>query len=192
MEPARTGSGWAAGARRHLHPSAPLRRHDGYADAEPSDAGLSGQPICDAVGRQIRLQYHVEDTLRLLDERLVLNDGWKSVSVVNRAIMLPDTILPLATGRIAARDLFQPQAGLVFKLTPTAEVFADYSENMRAFVSCSPLRTAPALSAIPRRSRSALFTPTGTARRSRPKPQLNGPVQRAVAEQRVRTPSLSG
>lgn len=81
------------------------------------------------------LQYHVEDTLRLMDERLVLNGGWKGVRVVNRAIMLGDTTSPLATGRITARDLFQPQAGVLFKLTPAAELFADYTENMRAFTS---------------------------------------------------------
>jgi iron complex outermembrane receptor protein len=49
--------------------------------------------------------------------------------------MLPDTTSPLATGRITARDLFQPQAGVVFKLTPGAELFADYTENMRAYTS---------------------------------------------------------
>jgi iron complex outermembrane receptor protein len=58
------------------------------------------------------LHYHVEDTLRLLDERLVLNAGWKGVYVINRAIMLPDT-----------------------KLSPMAELFADYTENMRAYTS---------------------------------------------------------
>jgi iron complex outermembrane receptor protein len=81
------------------------------------------------------LQYHVEDTIRLMDERLVLNAGWKGVYVVNRAIMLPDTTSPLAVGRISARDLFQPQAGVLFKLSPMAELFADYTENMRAFTS---------------------------------------------------------
>jgi iron complex outermembrane receptor protein len=80
-------------------------------------------------------QYHVEDTLRLLDERLVLNGGWKGVYVINTARMLADTAAPLATGRITARDLFQPQVGAVFKLAPAAELFADYTENMRAFVS---------------------------------------------------------
>ncbi len=81
------------------------------------------------------LQYHVEDTVRLMDERLVLNAGWKGVYVVNRAIMLPDTTSPLATGRITARDMFQPQVSVLFKLNPMAELFADYTENMRAFVS---------------------------------------------------------
>ena len=81
------------------------------------------------------LQYHVEDSLKLMDDRLVLNGGWKGVYVVNRAIMLGDTTSPLATGRITARDLFRPQAGVLFKLTPQTEIFGDYTENMRAFTS---------------------------------------------------------
>lgn len=81
------------------------------------------------------MQYHVEDTIKLADDRLVLNAGWKGAYVVNRAVMLPDTLSPLAVGRISAKDWFQPQAGILFKLTPGAEVFADYTENMRAFVS---------------------------------------------------------
>ncbi|USI73979.1 TonB-dependent receptor [Sphingomonas morindae] len=78
-------------------------------------------------------QYHVEDTLKLFDDRLTLNGGWKGVKVVNQANMLVQG--GLASGQIKAKDWFQPQAGLVFRLTPQAELFADYTENMRAFVS---------------------------------------------------------
>ena len=99
------------------------------------------------------LQYHVEDTLRLMDERLQINAGWKGVYVSNRAIMLPDTTSPLAVGRITAKDLFQPQAGVLFKLSPMAELFADYTENMRAYTSSAttgPFSTTQAgFNAIP-------------------------------------------
>ncbi|HEY0314645.1 MAG TPA: TonB-dependent receptor [Sphingomonas sp.] len=78
-------------------------------------------------------QYHVEDTLKLLDDKLVLNAGWKGVNVLNSANMRVDG--GLASGQIGARDWFQPQAGAVYHLTPNAELFADYTENMRAFVS---------------------------------------------------------
>ncbi|MDQ0837272.1 TonB-dependent receptor [Sphingomonas faeni] len=81
------------------------------------------------------MQYHVEDTLKLINDRLIVNAGWKGAYVVNSATMLPDTTSPLSVGRISAKDWFQPQAGILFKLTPAAEVFADYTENMRAFVS---------------------------------------------------------
>ena len=81
------------------------------------------------------IQYHVGDTIRLVDDRLVLNAGWKGFYVTNRAIMLPATTSPLAVGKISSKDWFQPQAGILFKLTPGAEVFADYKENVRAYVS---------------------------------------------------------
>jgi iron complex outermembrane receptor protein len=78
-------------------------------------------------------QYHVTDTLKLFDDKLVLNGGWKGVNVINNANMRVDG--GLASGQIGARDWFQPQAGVVYHVTPNAEVFADYTENMRAFVS---------------------------------------------------------
>jgi iron complex outermembrane receptor protein len=78
------------------------------------------------------MQYNVEDTIKLVDDRLVLNGGWKGVHVINRADMTVSG--GLASGRIDAKDWFQPQAGVVFHATSSAEVFADYTENMRAFV----------------------------------------------------------
>jgi len=83
-------------------------------------------------------QYHVEDTLKLADDALVLSGGWKGVHVVNKATVATG---PLASGRIEAKDWFQPQASVVYHVTPTTELFADYTENMRAFVSA--LTTGP-------------------------------------------------
>jgi iron complex outermembrane receptor protein len=77
-------------------------------------------------------QYHVEDSLKLLDDRLTLNAGWKGMQVTNRANLIVGT---LARGEIGARDWFLPQAGIVFRATPAVELFADYTENMRAFTS---------------------------------------------------------
>ena len=79
------------------------------------------------------IQYHVQDTLRLFDDRLVVNGGWKGFRVKSQAGRLPDTTSPLAEGSIRTRDWFQPQAGAVFKIVPQAELFADYKENVRAF-----------------------------------------------------------
>ncbi|NIJ34472.1 TonB-dependent receptor [Sphingomonas oligoaromativorans] len=81
------------------------------------------------------VQYHVEDTIKLFDDKLALNGGWKGTHVINSANMQPGTVQTLAGGRIDAKDWFQPQAGIVYHLTPSAELFADYTENMRAFVS---------------------------------------------------------
>jgi iron complex outermembrane recepter protein len=80
-------------------------------------------------------QYHVADTLKLFDDKLALNAGWKGVNVQNKANMR--IAGGLASGSIDARDWFQPQAGLVYHVTPNAELFADYTENMRAFTSAA-------------------------------------------------------
>jgi len=77
-------------------------------------------------------QYHVEDTIKLLDDKLVLSGGWKGVRVDNQANVLTG---PLASGKIDAKDWFQPQASIVYHATANTELFADYTENMRAFVS---------------------------------------------------------
>ena len=79
------------------------------------------------------LQYYVQDTLKLLDDKLILNGGWKGVRSRSTAHRQADTTSPLAEGRIEARDWFQAQAGAVFHLTGMAELFANYAENLRAF-----------------------------------------------------------
>ena len=78
------------------------------------------------------VQYHVSDKLKLLDDKLVVNAGWKGVQVTNQAHV---TAGGLASGTIRTRDWFQPQAGILFHATPNLEAFADYTENMRAFQS---------------------------------------------------------
>ena len=76
------------------------------------------------------LQYHVSDTLDL--GNLTLNGGWKGMRVVNRATLRTGT---LVAGRIEAKDWFLPQVGALYRLGGGAELFASYTENMRAFVS---------------------------------------------------------
>lgn len=78
------------------------------------------------------LQYHVADTLEL--GRLTLNGGWKGMRVRNQANLLTGS---LVAGKIQARDWFLPQVGALFRLGGGAEVFASYTENMRAFVSAA-------------------------------------------------------
>jgi iron complex outermembrane recepter protein len=81
------------------------------------------------------MQYHVEDTLKLFDDKLVVNGGWKGVKVNNSANMATGTVQTLASGKIDTKDWFQPQGGILFHVTPGLEAFADYTENMRAFTS---------------------------------------------------------
>lgn len=75
--------------------------------------------------------YYVSDTLSL--GNLTLSGGWKGYQVINRAN--PIVSGGLASGRIEAKDWFLPQAGAVYKIGGGAEVFATFSQNMRAFVS---------------------------------------------------------
>ncbi len=77
--------------------------------------------------------YYVADKLDL--GKLTLSGGWKGYKVVNRA--KPLITGGLASGTIAARDWFLPQAGAVFHVTPGIEAFASYTENMRAFASAA-------------------------------------------------------
>ncbi|MBB5716528.1 TonB-dependent receptor domain-containing protein [Sphingomonas aerophila] len=76
------------------------------------------------------LQYYVADTFDL--GRLTLNGGWKGMRVRNQANL---KVGSLVAGRIEARDWFLPQVGVLFRLGGGAELFASYTENMRAFVS---------------------------------------------------------
>ena len=76
--------------------------------------------------------YYVTDRLRLGE--LTLSGGWKGYEVTNKA----DPIISggLASGKIRARDWFLPQIGAVYGIG-RAEVFATYTENMRAFTSAA-------------------------------------------------------
>ncbi|EZP48645.1 TonB-dependent Receptor Plug domain protein [Sphingomonas sp. RIT328] len=76
------------------------------------------------------LQYYLADTLRL--GALTLNGGWKGMRVRNQANLLTGS---LVNGKIKAENWFLPQVGAVFDLGSGAELFASYTENMRAFVS---------------------------------------------------------
>lgn len=76
-------------------------------------------------------QYHVQDTLDLGDFKI--NAGWKGLRVRNEAV--PVVAGGLASGTIKARDWFMPQAGLLYRLNADNELFASYTQNMRAYAS---------------------------------------------------------
>ena len=76
--------------------------------------------------------YHVSDSVDL-GELVTVSAGWKGIRVTNQADPIVQGGFP--TGRIQSEDEFLPQAGVLFHLTSSAELFANYTENMRAFVS---------------------------------------------------------
>jgi len=77
------------------------------------------------------LQYHVQDTLDL--GQFQINAGWKGLRVTNRAT--PVVSGGLASGTTEAKDWFLPQAGLLYRLNDDNELFASYTENIRAYES---------------------------------------------------------
>jgi iron complex outermembrane receptor protein len=77
-------------------------------------------------------QYHVQDTLKLLDDKLVLTGGWKGMSVTNNGVMI---VGDLAQGTIQAQNWFLPQASALYHLSSDLELFADVSKNMDAFTA---------------------------------------------------------
>lgn len=79
-------------------------------------------------------QYFVQDTLDIGDA-LTVNAGWKGMKVINSSN--PVISGGLASGRIDARDWFLPQAGLVYRINSNTELFANFTQNMRAFVSAA-------------------------------------------------------
>ncbi len=75
-------------------------------------------------------QFHLQDTLALMDGKMKLNFGFKTPKVGIDAINLAGT---RAAGSLTAEKSFLPQVGLNYKLTKNDEVFASIAENMRAF-----------------------------------------------------------
>ncbi|ALN90224.1 TonB-dependent receptor [Lysobacter gummosus] len=75
-------------------------------------------------------QWFLQDTMRLLDERLTINAGFKGQDVVtDGTVVVPGR----AGGRLSTRDNFLPQLGLSWKLNEQSDVFANYAENQAAF-----------------------------------------------------------
>ncbi|MGH8080116.1 MAG: TonB-dependent receptor, partial [Lysobacter sp.] len=75
-------------------------------------------------------QWFLQDTMRLFDERLTVNAGFKGQDVVTDAtVVVPGR----AGGRLSARDSFLPQIGVAWKLDERSDLFANYAENQAAF-----------------------------------------------------------
>ncbi|MEH6415741.1 TonB-dependent receptor [Pseudomonas sp. CGJS7] len=75
-------------------------------------------------------QWFLQDTLRMFDERLTVNAGFKGQDVVtDGTVVVPGR----AGGRLRARDNFMPQLGLAWQLNERSDLFANYAENQAAF-----------------------------------------------------------
>lgn len=75
-------------------------------------------------------QWYLQDTMRLLDDRLTVNVGFKGQKVETDAtVVVPGR----AGGRLVTEDNFLPQAGIAWKLDEHSDVFVNYAENQAAF-----------------------------------------------------------
>ena len=75
-------------------------------------------------------QFHVEDNVSLLDDKLKINGGFKSPKVAINAVSLIGT---RAAGSIVASKSFLPQLGFNYSLSKNDEIFGSAAQNMRAY-----------------------------------------------------------
>ncbi|MFE8873270.1 TonB-dependent receptor [Acetobacter persici] len=75
-------------------------------------------------------QYYIQDTWNPI-RGLKLNFGFKTVSVNDNGRTVSGS--PVVDGRISATRGFLPQAGIVYDIDRSNEIFAGYAENMRSF-----------------------------------------------------------
>ncbi len=92
------------------------------------------------------IQIALQDTFSLTDDFLV-TAGFKGNDVQLTAREIARTSA-LATGRITSTDWFQPQIGVLYKLSDRNELYVNYTENQRAFTAAatgaSPFATTQA------------------------------------------------
>lgn len=106
-------------------------------DGSPDGTPLFNEPVHlqgDFSSTRNSLQYHLKDTWSLLDDRLLLQFGFKSLNLKYRieGYRNAGDYINNRQPRLSTQwnDAFLPQAGLVYNLTDDTQVFASYSQNM--------------------------------------------------------------
>jgi iron complex outermembrane receptor protein len=146
------GLDWDLGAH-HLQAGAWLEHNTSsasrYQSAVTGPRDLSGhehaQPDVGVFDQRTRWRTRtafVQDTVRLFDDALTLQGGFRSVDARSDATALPGVaktpISPssnnqFATGSLRARDGFLPSVGLNYRLDARNEVFASWAQNIAMF-----------------------------------------------------------
>ncbi len=85
-------------------------------------------------------QFYVQDTMKLFDDRLSIDAGFKATDAKSDAIALagiaktpPPATSQFANGSLEAKNGFLPEFGARWKIAPGNEVYASYSGNMAMF-----------------------------------------------------------
>lgn len=106
-------------------------------DGSPAGDALRDEPVHrqgDFTSTRDSLQLHLKDTWSLLDDRLLLQYGFKRLDLDYRIEGQRNAgdYINHRSPRLSTtwRDGFLPQVGAVYNLTDSSQVFASYSENM--------------------------------------------------------------
>jgi iron complex outermembrane receptor protein len=85
-------------------------------------------------------QFYVQDTVKLLDDTLTFDFGFKGTYSKSAAQALPGIAKAtppasthFATGTLIAKDYFLPEAGVHWQVAPHHELFASYAENLAMY-----------------------------------------------------------
>lgn len=85
-------------------------------------------------------QFYVQNTMKLLDDALTIDFGFKSTfsksearAIDGIAKVAPPPNSQFASGTLIAKDNFLPEAGIHWNIAPGHELYASYAENMAMF-----------------------------------------------------------
>lgn len=85
-------------------------------------------------------QFYVQDTVKLFDDALTIDFGFKSTysksdatAIPGIAAAAPPASTQFATGSLTAEDNFLPEVGVHWQVAPGHELYASYSENIAMY-----------------------------------------------------------
>lgn len=110
-----------------------LQRNYYFINGPVDDSGLLKNPDLRVFYQRFDTttrQFYLQDSVKLLDDRLTLDFGFKSPHTRIDATSVVGT---RASGSLTAKKTFVPQVGASYKLTDTEELFGSYAENIAAF-----------------------------------------------------------
>lgn len=111
----------------------------------PFDLGqfLDGQPDTAQWVQETKWktrQFYVQDTVKLLDDALTVDFGFKGTysrsdaqAQDGIAKAAPPATTQFATGSLTAKDYFLPEVGVHWQVAPRHELYASYAENMAMY-----------------------------------------------------------
>ena len=111
----------------------------------PFDLGqfLDGQPATAQWVQETQWetrQFYVQDTVRLLDDRLTIDFGFKSTYSKSDAeaqrgiaVAAPPATTQFASGSLEAKDNFLPEVGVHWQVAQGHELYVSYAENMAMY-----------------------------------------------------------